>query len=448
MFGHSIKIIINNAYGQMGIVICIVIIISQLCWANFSYAAEEKPPEKTRQTQSIRADVFDKLSKAQEAQEKGDIEAALKYLDVLKSRSGKKELKPYEKAQLWNFYAYAYLTKENYSKAINAFEKVLAQPGLPEGLEVSTRFTLAQLHMANGNVTEAIVLLEQWFVIAKNPGADAYVLLAQAYIQDKRVDDALKPLLSAFDVAKKQGKPEKENWYALLQYVYAEKQQYKKQVNVLHVLVSRWSKKQYWLSLFGVYAELEDETLQLNVLETAYVQGMLDQKGYLITLAQLLAINEAPYKAAKVMEKAIADKLVEPDAQNLERLGEYWRLAQEIDKALPNLVKAAKLAEDGKPGMRLAYLYMSLYQYKNAAKQIKASLSKGGVRKPVDAQMLMGTALFHAEQYEQAGKVFQSVVKMTREKEMEKQHKQAQQWLDIIKSEIKRVEEVKAYLAS
>lgn len=433
---------------HLAIRMIIVLIVSQLLFVGFVFSEQQKPPEKTRQTQSIRADVFDVLSKAQEAQEKGDFDEALKHLDVLKSRSGKKELKPYEKAQLWNFYAYAYLSKENYPKAISAFEKVLAQPDLPEGLLTSTRFTLAQLHLADGHVKKAISLLEQWFTIAKNPGPDAYVLLAQAYIQDKRVDDALKPLLSAFEVAKKQDREEKENWYALLQYIYAEKQLYKKQEKVLRILVSRWPKKQYWLSLFGVYSELENEQQQLNVLETAYVQGLLDQKGYVVTLAQLLAANGAPYKAAKVMEKAIEDKLVEPDAKNMERLGEYWRLAQEIEKALPNLVEAAKLADDGKPGMRLAYLYMSLYQYKNAAQQIKAALAKGGVRHPVDAQMLRGTALFHAKEYDQASKVFQSVVKVAREQEMEKQYKQAQQWLDIIKSEIKRDEEVKAYLAS
>jgi len=106
------------------------------------------------------------------------------------------------------------------------------------------------------------------------------------------------------------------------------------------------------------------------------------------------------------------------------------------------------LADDGKPGLRLAYLYMSLYQYENAAQQIKASLLKGGVRRPIDAQMLMGTALFHAQKYQQASTVFQSVVKTTREKEMEKQNKQALQWLKIIESEVRRVEEVKAYLAS
>lgn len=410
-------------------------------------AQQENNQKKTHQTQAISADVFDVLSKAQQAQEKGDFDETIQYLDELKARNGKKELKPYEKAQLWSFYAYAYLSKENYPKAISAFKKVLEQPDLPEAQITNTYYTLAQLYLADDHVQQAITLLEQWFTMVTNPVPDAYVLLAQAYIQDKQFDAALKPLLSAFAIAKKQDKEEKENWYVLLQYIYAEKQQYKKQEEVLRLLVSRWPKKQYWLGLFGVYSVLENEKQQLNVLETIYVQGLLDQKSYLISLAQLLVANGTPFKAAKVMEQALADNLIESDAKNLERLGEYWRLAQEVNKALPYFIQAAKLAEDGAPGMRLAYLYMSIYQYQNAAQQIQLALSKGGVKRPLDAQILLGTALFHAGQYEQAALVFQALVKVTKERELEKQQKQAQQWLQLIKAEIKRIEEVKAYLA-
>lgn len=410
--------------------------------------AEEGSAARNRQSQAIRAEIFEQLSKAQEAQEKGKLGEALKYLDAVKERSSKKPLQPYEEAQLWNFYAYIYLAQEKYDQAVTAFGKVLAQPDLPEGLLTNTQYALAQLYMMQGESRKAIKQLEQWFVTVKNPGPDAYVLLGQAYLQENRQDDALKALLSAFDVAKQQGKAEKENWYALLQYIYAEKQLFNKQEEVLKILVSRWPKKLYWLSLFGVYSELGNEVARLNVLETAYVQGMLDQKNYVLTLAQLLASNGMPYKAAKVLEKGMADKLIEPDADNLERVGEYWRLAQEVDKALPYLVQAAKNAKDGKPGMRLAYLYLSLYQYDNAAKQIRESLARGGVSRPIEAQILLGTALFHAKQYEQATRVFEAIVKAPQETGSSKYREQALQWLELIKSELKRIEEIKTYLVS
>ena len=67
---------------------------------------------------SIRADIFEQLEKAQAAQNRGDIQQTFKILDALKARSGKKALRNYELIQLNNFYAYAWLAKENYSAAM------------------------------------------------------------------------------------------------------------------------------------------------------------------------------------------------------------------------------------------------------------------------------------------------------------------------------------------
>src|SRR5690554_8044633 len=90
--------------------------------------AEENPQyEKHSATALISASVYDELVKAQEAQENGDTATAISVLDGLKNRSGRKALKPYELAQMWNFYAYAYLADENYSDAIRAFSNLLAQ---------------------------------------------------------------------------------------------------------------------------------------------------------------------------------------------------------------------------------------------------------------------------------------------------------------------------------
>jgi tetratricopeptide (TPR) repeat protein len=280
----------------------IACLVAALWFLPLSCLAEGSAPA-TKQTQAIRADIFDQLSKAQVAQEKGNYAEALKYLDAIRAASSKKPLQPYEEAQLWNFYAYVYLAQEKQESAINAFEKILALPEIPESLALSARYALAQLYLVQGDIKKGIRMLEQWFARATNPAPDAYVMLGQAYLQEKRLDEAQKALLTALEVARQQGKAEKENWYLLLQYVYGEKQQYRKQEEILKILVSRWPKKTYWLSLFGVYSELDNQAGQLNVLETAYVQGFLDQKGYLLTLAQLLAANGMPYKAARVYGK-------------------------------------------------------------------------------------------------------------------------------------------------
>lgn len=410
-------------------------------------AVTAQADEQTQKTGSIRADVFAVLEKVQQAQEAGNIQQALELLDTLKARHGKKALQPYEAAQLWNFYAYAYLAQENFSAAIEAFKKVLDQPELPAALKSGTQFTLAQLYFSEGDIKTAVSLLESWFKQAENPGPDAYVLLGQGYLQLQRLDDALNTLLKAFAVAKAQGKEEKENWYALLQYVYAEKNNLPKQEEVLEVLVSRWPKTSYWMALIGVYAEQGKEDLQLYAMETAYVQGMLEREPYLVSLAQLLAANGAPYKAANVMEKGFKEKNIEENAKNLERTGEYWRRAQEIKDALPRLQAAAAQADDGESAVRLAYLYMSLHQYSDAVAQLQLGLQKGKLRQPLQSRFLLGQAQFHARQYDAARKTFEKLVADTRQDEKQQRLvKQVSEWLRYMENEIQRQKDIKAYL--
>lgn len=409
--------------------------------------AEENPQyEKHSATALISASVYDELVKAQEAQENGDTATAISVLDGLKSRTGRRALKPYELAQMWNFYAYAYLADENYNDAIRAFNNLLAQESLPAQLISSTQYTLAQLYFAEGKVKQAIQLLETWFKDAENPSPDAYVMLAQMYLQEEQIDKALKQLLTAFDVAKAQNRPEKENWYALLQYVYAEKAQYKKQLKVLETLVNRWPKRNYWLALMGSYAELGMDKQQLASMDAAYQQGMLDQENYLISYAQMLMANQQPYQAAKVMQRGLDNKQITADVKNLERIGEYYRRAQETEKAIPYLEQAAKAADNGEIALRLAYVYMNRYLYNEAAASVRTALNKGGIKKPLEAQFLLGQAQFHAGAFEDSRNSLAEVVKAAKRSEDERLLKQASQWLRFLDSEIKRQKEIKAYL--
>ncbi|NRB38166.1 MAG: tetratricopeptide repeat protein [Pseudomonadales bacterium] len=412
-----------------------------------SVMAAEKSQYKKKQTKALRAKVYEKLAKAQEKQEAGDYAQALKILDALKQRKGRSALKPHELAQLYNFYAYVYLAQDKYPQAIRSFEKVLQQPDLFIGMAASTKYALAQLYFATDNVDKAVKTLESWFNIAEKPSPDAYVLLAQGYLQQGKLDKALPKLKKAFSLAKQKGKQPKENWYTLLQYIYAEKKDYKNQVNALEVLVNRWPKKAYWLSLVGVYGELDQDKKRLYVLETAYIQGMLDKESYLVALAQMLSAYDMPYKAAKVMEKGFSDELIEESAKNLERTGDYWRRAKEIKKALPRLAQAAQLSKEGEPGIRLAYLYMNNYQYKNAAATAKKALKKGGIKRPYEARFLLGQALFHAQKYTLARKAFNQVISNTANKEAQlRLHKLANQWLNYMETEIQRQKEIKIYL--
>ncbi len=78
------------------------------------------------------------------------------------------------------------LERQQYDKAIKAFEQVVAQDGIPETLELSTLFSLAQLHMMQGNYDKTLTFIDRWEKLNKTQvKASTFLLKAQAMYQLK-----------------------------------------------------------------------------------------------------------------------------------------------------------------------------------------------------------------------------------------------------------------------
>lgn len=468
---------IIKAFGK-SLLLAVVVVVAQTALPNLFAAvgvsnealpvafaredAKDKPKQKTRRTPALRNKVYEKLAAAQAESEAGNIDNALKILKELETQTGKKELNSYEKANLYNFYAFIYYSKERYKEAAGAYEQVLKQPDIPEAMEINTQYSLAQLYFVMEDYPKAAKALEAWFDVAVNPAADAYVLLAQAYLQLKNYDRALELVEKAMEVAKTQNKEPKEQWYVLLRFLYSEKNNVPKQKEILETLVKKWPKKEYWVGLSAIYGEMNREMDQLHTLETAYVQGLLNREPELVSLAQMYAGSDMPYKAAKVMEAGFKKKIIKESSKNLERIGEYWRRAQETKKALPKLAAAADKAKDGEPYIRLAYIYFSLDRYKETVSAVTKGLKKGGVKRKDEARMLLGQALFYENKYDEARKTFQKIAsakytgpkpdkngkKSNAQLMYERQKKVARQWMDYMVREKQRKEEIAKYLQS
>ncbi|MFP3527148.1 CDC27 family protein, partial [Pantoea sp. SIMBA_072] len=80
----------------------------------------------------------------------------------------------------------------NTKEAINYFEKVVKESPIPESLEKSTLFSLAQLALSDGQFQRAIGFLDQWEGLAEEDEmGKAWVLKAQAYYQADKHREAL-----------------------------------------------------------------------------------------------------------------------------------------------------------------------------------------------------------------------------------------------------------------
>jgi len=401
------------------------------------------PKYKTRKTPALRESVYKKFAVVQELtspedkKKQPDFPKALEELKSIQKNNSK--FNQYELAQLYNYFGFVYYSLEKYNEAVKYYQLVVAQsPNIPIGLEIGTLYTIAQLHFVLEDYPKAIVALKKWMAASTIVGADAYILLAQAYYQVNKMKESLKSTNTAVTMYEKKGKVPKEPWYSLQRALYYEKGDNKTVIKILEKMIRHYPKVVYYKQLAGMFGTVNREKDQLHTLEAAYLVGGLTKEKELLNLAYLLMGEEVPYKAAKIVDKGIKDKIIEPTSKNLELLATAWRMAQEIKKSIPEMEKAAKKSDKGDLYARLAGIYLDNDQHKKALAASKSAFDKGKIKRPDQLNVVIGMALANLGRYSDAIKAFEKAAKVKGSK------RTADQWINFCKGEIKRQEQLQA----
>ena len=247
---------------------------------------------------------------------------------------------------------------------------------------------------------------------------------------------ALSSLEKAVILAEEEGYKPKENWYSVmaasigeLKAEIGEKEAYLRQIAIYEILVNLYPKKTYFIQLGGIYGQLGREKDYMITLKAAYAKDLLNREGEYQVLAQLLLLNQNPYWAAQVLvsgqqkiitynetkidettgEEIKVEKtgpVIKSNEKNLKLIADSWRMAQEIDKAIPVLAKAAELSKDGKAYVLLGNLYLGEDKIEKAVDAIKKGLKKGKIEKISQVHLTLGQAYFELQKFEEAKKEF------------------------------------------
>jgi len=412
--------------------------------AGHVYAEDDTPQHadrKTRKTPTLNLKLHEKLQEAQELNEAGNSAGAVKILDELREPRKYDKYNSYERAMLWNFYAFIYYSQENYRKTIEAYENVLKQPDLPEALGVGTLYSLSQIYFVQEDYRKAVQTLEKWFKVAENPGANAYILLGQGYYQLKDYNKAIPAVEKAIDIARDREKEVKENWYLLLRAMYYEKENYKKTFEILRTLTQDYPKKEYYSQLAAMYGELKQEFNQYSTVAAMNDASLLSKNAELVTYAQFLMQNDRPYRAAVILDKGMKEKIVEKTDRNYKLLGNAWTLAKEDKKAIPAFESAAKLSETGDIYASLAQSYLNVEDWDKAVSSVRKAFDKGKLKRPDTANVVLGMAFFNLKKYDDSLKAFEAAKKDKRSEKI------ARQWLRYVKGERDRAKSLEKGLS-
>lgn len=425
----------NLSCKVLGLALCAVIGlgINVTPMAMKNAQAQEDSQRETRRTPALRVKVYDQLSRAQKLADEGKTDEALEALENVKGKAS--SMNSYELAMMYNFYGFIYYNVERFDEAIASFETVVEQQPIPESFELSTLFSLAQLHMMRGNFDKTVAFLERWETLnaSVNPNSEIpaknYVLKAQAMYQQKSYDKAASYIEKAIEIVEAQDDIPDENWYVLQRAVYYELKQSEKVKDVLLKLVRHFDMPKYWVQLAGMYGELGEEQKQLAILETAYQQGYIESGSDMFNLAQLYYYHQMPFKGARLIEKGFESGALDKNLKNLKFLSQCWVLAKENEEAVPIMKAAADLSDDGELDAQLGQIYLNMEKWQQAISASEAALEKGGLRNEGTVHLVKGMAFFNVGQYNEALNELAEAEKFNSSKGM------AQQWSKFVETE-------------
>jgi len=403
-----------------------------------AYAArgDDKPsqkPKKTRRVPTMSERVYKKLGEANEAMELKNYPLALEITsDVLNSRRTNEN----EKGQIHNVRGFIFFTMENYEDAIREYEIVVAQGDkIPEGLETTTLYTLAQLNFVNGHHEKAIYYMETWLAKALNPGADPYIFMGQVYYEMKNFPKAVTQIEKGITVAQERGQDVRENWWQLLQYLHYEQENFPKVLEILEILVTDFPKRAYWIQYAGILGQQGFEKDQMSAMESAHVLNFFNKEQDCLNFTGLLMQEEAPWRAAHYLSKCIESGQVEQSSKNMQFLGQAWQMSAETAKAIEAYEVAAQKADDGKIYDRLSSVYLDDDQNKKCIESAERAIDKGGLKRIQSTYIVLGMCQFNVDRLTAARKSFAECRKVAQRAKDKTSRVSCGQWITYIDRE-------------
>lgn len=362
---------------------------------------------------------------------------ALELLDEISDDM--EDYNPFERSMIYQLYGQIYYEREDTENMLRSFENVVAQsPNIPPGTEAQFLFILAQLYMQEEQYDKSIEYIRRWAKMVNNITPDQYYTIGQVFYSNEDVENAKANIREAIRLYEADGKIPKEDWLAFMRTIYFFEENYSQALDYVTQLVAHYPKLTYWTQLASLYYEVGRLEDYYRTLDTIYLMGGLKKESELKGLAGYFLENDAPYKAAKILDKGLnRDEIIEPTEENLEMLANSWRLAQENDEALKEMQRAAAKSDDGELYYSLARLLFAAERYDDSVSAARNALRKGDLRRPDQVHITIGQAEIERGNFDEAREAFDTAAKDERSRRI------ANQWKKFTDTEEKRQEALK-----
>ena len=342
------------------------------------------------------------LQAEQAAMVKKDFGEAAKKMNELRTMP----LNCYEEGAVLKLSAYINIENGNSQGAINDLMAALNKGYIPAKDSAQTYYNIAQIYLQSENVNKALEFMQKWQQAGGQPDRTQKWQLAVLY---QRVDNYKEAVRYAEEVKQADGANYKQEVYDLLIYLYNETGNKAKLANVLEeVLVRNPTERKYWDAIAGNYFAADEERKAFEVQKAMYLAGLLTKEDELMRIVNFYNRFNAPYHAAKILEKEMNAGRVSKNLDHLELLANLYQVAREHEKAIPVIRQAASAGGGGAMYERLGRSYADLQKWKETEDALTQAINMGGLKDRGNAMVMIGQSRYERDDRSGAREAFRN----------------------------------------
>ncbi len=312
---------------------------------------------------------------------------------------------------------------KQYAEAAEVMERLITRSPAPKPEWLQRA---AQYYAAAENYPKAAALLTASLEQTPAPKPEQFLLLVEIQTRLQHYAEGAR-VLEKLIARSPEPKPE---WYQMLLGLYHEDHNLEGCIQVLGQLLRQDAGNPlYWEQLMGIYQEAKQEQKALAVRQLMYTRGLLTKPDEIVQLVQVLRYQGLSARAADILQREIDKGGVEKNPRNLGLLADAWTEARELGKAAAALEKSVTLADTGETLHRLGQIYSELHDWARARQALTRALTRGGLKNPGGAWLLLGMANYRLNGKNEAREAFLQA------KNTPAVSKTAEQWLEHIDRE-------------
>ncbi|MBF7072445.1 tetratricopeptide repeat protein [Glaciecola sp. MH2013] len=353
---------------KTSVVISSILLLGSYSSASFAQAnlQVQCPGYKPAKTQLLSEKTGKKLNKAFEAYNQDLVKEAIDLLYEIEAKD------PFDRASVDRFLGQLLVSDEDRrSEAKDYIERAVKVKVLNDNDHAPLLKLMGDLEYAEGNYAKAIEWFERWMDFTCQEDGVAYLKIARSFSEMKKQAEVIAPADKAIELMEKPN----QGAYSLKVQSYYERKMYAEAIDVLETAVQVFPDSDVWYTRLGLFYQIvESYDKALAMFELAYKMGHLKTASQYRSLAQLHAVNGAPYKSAKIVEKYLNDGVIPRTDTNLEGIANSYYQAREFKDAAKYFALAAVEGNDNDLYRRQGAMLLSAGDYKGAIQALNKAL--------------------------------------------------------------------------